>query len=603
MKNWTGPEIFGDVTERFDAFLVKALAEEGKKTVMKKKQFAVIVLAAVLILALAATALAIGLSRSSHAEAVRVAKAAICQKYGFTPQTFGLFMERGGMSDEVIVFEGAGADPERLGIYTVTLKPGGEPVITWSHDGVDLAELAARGLDSPVWGAAQAEQALALQKTQQEKFAEMQAEKDWDDWSLEDRAAIDAETLKSGDAEGLNIVHILPGAEDIQVEQAIALAKDAVRKKYGATEQTLAAYKPQVQFYRWADEAEPTYDISLVAADGVQSHFSVRFFSPSGEIKQCRGFGFALPEGDLGKYKDAVAEFVRDGLFDKLPAAQKGDVGKRITAAGLGKLINNVQYVGLEGSALAEDAATQAAKQALLDFGFTEPTLALFDAAIALRRDGSEDVWTLTLKPNDERLQSIDPPDGARGETEIRARMGEYSVSVDPQSGKARPVLWSLAEKADGKSYTARDWATAPAIPVQALPFIITLSERYHAVYDPYMENWDGFATIEENNAMHAPFREAGFDAKIVPNGLPGQGDLTRGEALKIALAALTEEYGVAEKDLLENYVMCEEFDITDPEHPTWYFGPQNIDGWYGVVLDAKTGEILVVNYSTGGNG
>ncbi len=611
MNKLTGPEIFGNVTERFDALLVKTLRDEREEKAMKHKRFVVILLAALLVLALAATALAFSLQRSPYATAVSAAREAVYAQYGFTPDTFGVFINWDQDNLDRIVFEPQDY-PDKLGTYTVELKPGEEPVVHWSYEEeiADLAELATRGLDSPIWGHAQLERALTQKKEIMAKEQELRkAMGDSENWTLEEWAQFDAEVTKDGGAEEQYVLHILPSESDIQREEALTLAVEAIQAKYGVDAELVLGYKPQVEFVRTLGEDDLAYDIEFME-QGKQPnewriHFWVKLASPSGNVASCRWYEEpakrTLPEGALASYHAAVEEYVKEGAFDALPADQKAEVAKRITEAGFGELIGNVQYQAPQEGEITVEEATAAADAALQSYGFTEKTLALFDSTVTLTREGEQSVWSMKLKPSEERLFAITFVNMTPLDTKIPAKMGEYTVQVDARSGEVQSVVWSQEAQAENKTYTASNWGVAPVLPLQALPFVAELNEKYHAISDP-IEQAENIPTLEEQAAMDGLFRDAGFDAALVPASLPGPDDLPYEEAKKIAMQALCEEYGVTEAALEECFWLCE-FTAPKPGYTEWCFGPQNAEGWYGVVLDAKTGEILLVNYLTGGNG
>ena len=109
------------------------------KVKKKLRLSAVIVMALVL---LTATAFALyALQLSPKADAVSQARRALTEKYGLTPEAFGLFYATSSQEGQnwVVHFAaGEGIYPALIGEYTVTLEKG-RATASWSHDDVDPA--------------------------------------------------------------------------------------------------------------------------------------------------------------------------------------------------------------------------------------------------------------------------------------------------------------------------------------------------------------------------------------------------------------------------------------------------------------------------------
>lgn len=191
---------------------------------MKRMLMKTVALAAALLLL--TSALADAPVYSPEVAAQKLAIAAMYEKYGFTPQTIGVFTPiiTVGEAETRVLFRSYFLPGSRLGEYEVVIR-GDDVTITWSHDGEDVSAWQPGDPECPCWGP---EQILAY---------EAQGIGKRDDWIkayyAEGEAAQDEPTsiwLELG-------LDLAPEAEgDLTRDEARQIACAAMMDVYGLTE-------------------------------------------------------------------------------------------------------------------------------------------------------------------------------------------------------------------------------------------------------------------------------------------------------------------------------------------------------------------------------
>jgi hypothetical protein len=96
------------------------------------------------------------------------------------------------------------------------------------------------------------------------------------------------------------------------------------------------------------------------------------------------------------------------------------------------------------------------------------------------------------------------------------------------------------------------------------------------------------------------------LNGEILHKATPGPKDITEDQALDLARQALMEEAPFT-KEVLDAADVMAEFYESNTGNSIWSFQIYVVDGGIeqlcGVVLDARTGEILRTAVTTGGNG
>ena len=96
------------------------------------------------------------------------------------------------------------------------------------------------------------------------------------------------------------------------------------------------------------------------------------------------------------------------------------------------------------------------------------------------------------------------------------------------------------------------------------------------------------------------------WNGEILRPALPGADDLSQGAAFSLACQALAEEFHLDEAVLRDARLLDASFSSRSSGGTLWgfslYLVDQGVACDYGVMLDGKTGEILMTNVITGAN-
>lgn len=588
--------------------MLNAVADREEEKPMKRKSLTTILVMALITVLLTATALAMGLNRSSRSTATKTANDAVMQTYGLTMETLGAFRQEVEEKDGgwTITYSPVKFNLDAMGTYTVTIGKDGTAEASWTHDGQPLD---GAGLDASIWGQTQLEQVLAVDR---EHFAS-RGSIDWDDqenWSIEARAAMDKVLVDSGVTE--TVVHVAPGPEDIQEDEALAMAKDAIMKTYGIPEEEFEAYDVSfLTFTKSGWEDEPAYSISLEHRELREekeygevplSSFWVRIFSPSGDVASCswqvEPEYQTLPEGPLKGYDQAVKEFVEYGAFGLLAPGEKAEVAARIKEAGYGKYIGSKEYVAPKDGDITQEEAVKAAGEALeAAYGVSGSMLDLFDQSVSLLMKNGAPTWTVEYVPT---MDSDAPPFEG-----FAKKMGEYRVLVSPEDGTATATWTKDGVKLDAEAPTKDTWGQAKVWDSTVLPWVAELVNAQQEMEKAAFAADDTWS-LTYLAGHDALFLGAGFDSDSYKHILPGKGDLSEAEAWEVMRMVLAEDYGVT-GEVLETMSYLPEFYTADGQH-IWDFrmqrtGDEGYQDWYQIRMDAQTSEIISMDYIAAGNG
>lgn len=579
---------------------------------MKRKLFTSVLIAALLIVALAATALAIGLRRSAEADAVARAREALIADYNLSQETIGCFSieaeQEGGTW--TVTFTGSAWELEQLGTYTVQLGPEDPPRTSWSHDAIDPLLWQDGNMDAPAWGQKQIMQKLR-------KDAELRktwAQTDWDNLSFAEEAKLSPVFWGTLGETGRTVrfERIVPGADDIPKEQAARLAKEAIVSAYGIEGGKLAGYEEHISFAQPQGGGQRQYVVEYAAPAEIKRPISAResytvyIASPSGETLflqwNVSNERRTLPDGALDGYAHAVEEFMNAGALEVKMASEKADIAARARKAGLDELINPMLPYAMPGDQdLPEaDAIVRANDVLMSEYEMEDEALALFDVPTSLLEMSANRYWEITYTP-----KALQTPDDMFWQTAICEKIGAYAIQLDASTGDFRKAVWSRAEDWMDGAYTQSTWAAAPAYHGKLLQWVKELRGAVSAVWAKYPDDAMPHELSREDAAAYDTlFREAGFDG--FPRGMPGEDSIPYEEAWAVAKEAILAEMPHAEKALDAGYISGN-YSVYDPEAPVWgfsaYFVVNGIEILYGVSVDAKTGEVLLLEAATGGNG
>ena len=271
-------------------------------------------LAAALVLVLAAAvAVAAGLTRSAKYDAKLLAHQALEEKYGFTQDMDSFFTCTVEEADgQTVVTYRANADigdfAWKLGDYTVTIR-GGKAEASWSNDG----EAVGGDFSSDVWDTALLAQGIARRKAGEEWYE------------------ITGETLETGDglsSEKLETVLAPEGLNGARLadenEPDVIKAGDAVREKYGLTEENLAL------FDAWALAKDGKTQITFVP--NIPAEDDGILLESNGEMTADKAF--ASHSERMGRY---TVEFGEDGAVQSVGWTHDGEELPDVTESTWGR--------------------------------------------------------------------------------------------------------------------------------------------------------------------------------------------------------------------------------------------------------------------------
>lgn len=604
MNKLDNRQIYGAVPERIQSLAANALNEEVQP--VKKKSFTVILLTAILILALTCTALAMGLTYSARSNAVNVARETLAEAYGFTNTSLGMFIQSAEQDAKGwhVTFTPTGYG-KRLGSYTVTLPNEGAPEASWTYDGTDLAALQDAGLDSDVWGAWQVELALETDEAYLAKLMALQDEKgDMRNWTLAERAELQAMFPDAAQARQSMSIDVMPGPNDLQEADAIAVAREVVMASYGLTQAELDGYATYVSFIENTQNQLRQYYVTLSktedTAEASVDDFYLTISSPSGTATQVFWVGLPenahLPEGPLDNYPTAVISFMNSGAFDQLPLEEKAAFAKRLEDAGLQGALRGVSYAAPDADSLTLEEAEAAFAQAVQEhYGLTPDMVALFHMDSSFQTIDGRPAWVFELNLTGKAFRS----------PEYFDKLGEYRVCIDAETGEMLDASWTLEKAAvDNSQFGEHNWAKAPAWNAEILSYTMPFQKELNA----FLAENDNQMTWEAERlaTLHAMMRGAGFDEGMFNVVMPDPSHLTEAEAYAIAIEALSQAFHQTPA-YLKDYPCVAKHEMTEEGIPVWHFelygenpGKEDI---YRAVIAAEDGEIIQTTYIAKQNG
>lgn len=532
-----------------------------------------VVLAAAAVVLISSVALAAGIIRSHRYDAKLLAQQALSDTYGLTREMDAFFAwETTENGDETVVtLTPVDGYMDRLGVYTVTIR-GGEATASWSNDGK-----AAEG----VWDTQQLSE------------------------GIERRAAGEAwnEILAPEDSSG-----------EMTDERAIAIARDAVVRKYGP-EAMPEGVTPQVESFYMADEGRTRYMVHFCTGDlsAETNWYRVDVWADDASVSSCTCLlpesMRTLPSGDLSAYVLAVREYVDSGALTALPEAERYAAAERIRAAGLGDMLT-ADYADPASVPVTREAAVTAGLDALeARYGLDANVRTLFTEDAALVTQDGETVWTLTLVPSIDPMEDgvlLDGKDGELAFATHSERMGTYEATVDAGSGQVLHTLWTL----DGanRQETARDtWGALEVYDAQALGYLKELLAQREAVYAGYSEETAWNLSPEDSAALDGLMRANGFSTTCYNSVLPEASELTQEQAVERAKEALIADAGMTEEALngaQDRMLRCYREDGRTLWNVTFYLGGE-MSGAYYVEINAASGAIedVIIDVGLAGNG
>ena len=293
----------------------------------------------------------------------------------------------------------------------------------------------------------------------------------------------------------------------------------------------------------------------------------------------------------FGRAPDSFNAFVEDTLSrrmeDEQPMKKKISVGLVFAIVLILAAVTALAAYTLRRSAQA-DALSRARQALSAEYGLTPETMGLFGFELAQ----NDDAWMATFTPTGLHPQPL----------------GEYRVTLAP--GKQPETTWTY-DDVDPEVWQSGSLDS----PVWGQPQLLkALRDRDAAIdalsrMDPDWLSQGSFAPQQAPPVVES-FQEGEsvWFGQIIRKAEPGPEDMSLEEATAIAMAAIVEESSLTMADMGAAEVLTDFYE-RENEPPLWMFSVQfylQSDGIFqdwGVVMDARTGEILLVNVVTGGNG
>lgn len=130
------------------------------------------------------------------------------------------------------------------------------------------------------------------------------------------------------------------------------------------------------------------------------------------------------------------------------------------------------------------------------------------------------------------------------------------------------------------------------------------LTQQLVALID---EKGDFLTWSLEDKAMWSQMQaQAGIVSEYVLHGLPGTEDIAQDEAIRLAVDALRQTYGLTD-DQLAAYGTCLIFNVLDAQNPEWqvsFIADGDPSGeLYTVTLHARTGQVIRTESGEDANG
>ena len=287
-----------------------ALSQEPERSMSMKRVFAVALVAVLALISV--VALAAGLVFSEKADVVAVARQALREQYGFTPEMETFFRTDVQEDGKTVVFTGfdTGFD-ERIGVYTVMVD-GGDAAASWSYDGEVIGE----DTTSAIWDTALLAKAMA-RKAAGETWAEIE---------------YPPEVL----------------VENISEAEAVAIARQTIEAQYGAG--ALEGFD-ELEAHIFYGDAEA----ALAAGHGIKRYLVRLMNGENPELYECYQVKLYADDGEVieHKYTSETLVPVEDPEGELSPLPEEEDASTREAKA-------RAKFAPDEAIAMAKDAAASA---------------------------------------------------------------------------------------------------------------------------------------------------------------------------------------------------------------------------------------------------
>lgn len=266
------------------AVIDRTLGKEA--TVMKKKMSVAMVFTLVLALMIVTALAAVAVLHSDNASTVNLAREALYQKYGLTPETLGMFPYEASEANGAytLTWTCNTYHASLIGIYVTVVKDG-VATASWSYDNVDPSVYASGALSAPVWGQRQLEAALKNPDVASE-YSRALDQQDREN-NPNETPECTSEPLAAGERIWQNEIlrEAQPGAEDMTAEKAFETAVQAFAEDFGIDREILTASALTDETFLLRENGRGVWDISFsVILNDVESECVVRLDGATGEV-------------------------------------------------------------------------------------------------------------------------------------------------------------------------------------------------------------------------------------------------------------------------------------------------------------------------------
>jgi len=163
------------------------------------------------------------------------------------------------------------------------------------------------------------------------------------------------------------------------------------------------------------------------------------------------------------------------------------------------------------------------------------------------------------------------------------AKVGIYTVKLNMAEKEILSIDWSLQHEYEQQG-PKKPWKAAELWSSYEYNEYATLRENGKAVMKEAGSDISWGMDFEHQAAYDTLYREAGFDRTQYYHALPSTLDLSKEEAIALAINTIAQKY-ILQKEVLENDDILYEFDVSEEDRPLWRIS----------ILDEATDSVYIV--------
>ena len=492
---------------------------------------------------------------------VNLARQALKERYEFTDETFSFFSKTVDfikMDESTDSYWSITYTPIKhlgnIGIYVVDIHTVTNKLlnIQWSLSAESNQYEQGDNWHSKIWTPALIDRFMMFPDEYEQKRLQMEADlgDSWF-WTLEDKAALDQMYTDEGYPMEDQVIHVLPGEDDIQMEEAIQFVYTSIKEKYAVDAMVLEAYTQRLSLLKMAENDEKLWIIELwVEPETSQEHYVVEFSSPSKDIQLCQYYN------NQGNAIDPVSN---PAFLDSYTVTHDGKKTK-------------------------DEIVQIAWNEMKTRYGFYDNVITYFN--VMLDDTNSPQKTIVSFSSNHYN------PD----------KVGTYIFTVDDISGIVESASWDLeaeyhkqGEKQPGVGvvlWSSFEYNQYAKLRQETKVIIEEAGDKRNF-------------TFEQQAKYDTLYREAGYDRNQYYHGLPDVLDISIEEATQTAKEAVAKKYKLG-ADATSNADITYEFDVSDDSFCIWrvrFLVKGKKDIMYIVEIASRTGEVIKILKTAGSNG